>query len=128
MQDEVKAQRLKSFEEPTPLPVGKEEFETYFKEIAEMYDLPQLLSFKHTLAQMIMHLPVDQYLTPRSYFGTCIKKAMANQVAYEIINEIKAQYEQEAAHKAANVEPPETKPVDEPIQVQAVQEPAEPVV
>lgn len=86
---------------PTPLPRGMEEFDTYIDNLLELYDIPQLDSYRHAVATMIMHLgPTTSKIAPR-YFAHSIFKAMANEVAYQKIQDIK--HAAEEAKKAATL-------------------------
>lgn len=90
---------------PHKLPVGGTEFDKFFDSIVETYDLPNLPSYKHAVATMIMHLGPLQHRVSKHYFYASIRKSMANQVAYDKIQEIKdaerAKAEPEPEQKSA---------------------------
>jgi hypothetical protein len=46
-------------------------------------------SYKQALASMIMHLGTTKFYAPKRFFALSIKKAMANQTAYEVIQQIR---------------------------------------
>ena len=86
---------------PSPLPVGAQAFDAFFATICEVYSLPNLPSYKTAIASQIMHLPATLHKAPMWLFAKSIKKAMANQVAYQIIqDEREAQKKKEADEKA----------------------------
>lgn len=74
---------------PVKLPTGLAEFNQFSSNIIEVYNLPNLPSYKHAIASMIMHLgPTTFHKSPR-FFAISVKKSMANQTAYEMIQQIK---------------------------------------
>ena len=74
---------------PQKLPVGMTEFDKFADFIFTTYNLPALPSYKHAIAAQVMHLgPQTNYVAPR-VFAKSIKKAMANQIAYEVIEKIR---------------------------------------
>lgn len=88
---------------PTALPVGKEEFNKFCASIFYTYDLPALPSYKHAIASMIMHLGPTKAKATKRFFALSVKKAMSNQVAYEIIQDLK---NEEAAYIEATMAKP----------------------
>lgn len=74
---------------PTKLPIGLKEFDEYCVSIFKTYDLPDLPSYRNAIATMIMHIPPTVFYKPKHFFGVSVKKAMANQTAYEIIQQIR---------------------------------------
>lgn len=102
---------------PSALPVGAKEFEDFFQSIVNTYDLPNLPSYKQAIATMIMHLGQSVHKAPKSLFAKCIKKSMANQVAYEIIQQIRDDEklkQQEAAAALEKVD--DEKLLEQPVQ------------
>lgn len=86
---------------PVKLPTGLLEFNQFSSNIIETYNLPNLPSYKHAIASMIMHLgPTTFYKSPR-FFAISVKKSMANQTAYEMIQIIKEQDEVRKIEKKA---------------------------
>jgi hypothetical protein len=75
---------------PHQLPsMGISELDQFSNEIFEVYDLPDLPSYRNAIASMIMHLgPAVAWKAP-IYFAICVRKAMANQIAYEKIQQLK---------------------------------------
>ena len=81
---------------PQKLPTGVLEFNQFCSNILDTYNLPHLPSYKHALASMIMHLgPTTLYKSPW-FFAVSVKKSMANQTAYEMIQQIKEEAELKA--------------------------------
>lgn len=80
--------RLRGFF-PKALPTGMTELNAYTDWILETYDLPKFPSYRQSVAAMIMHLGTHVTAKPPRFFARGIKKAMANQVAYEVIQEIR---------------------------------------
>lgn len=74
---------------PSALPKGTKEFEAFSSSIFETYHLPNLPSYEHAIATMIMHLGPQIDRLPKSYFARSIRKAMANEVAYSKLQEIR---------------------------------------
>ena len=91
---------------PHPLPCnGMTELDDFSTDIFTTFDLPDLPSYRNAIASMIMHLgPTVAYKAP-VYFAICVKKAMANQIAYEKIQSLKKQ-------EAEYIEKTEFKPLD----------------
>lgn len=74
---------------PSKLPTtGKTEYTAWEANVLALYDLPNLPSYRHALATAIMHLPTTCSHAPISFFGKTIRKAMANQIAYDTIYSI----------------------------------------
>lgn len=87
------------FRFPHALPVGETAFVEFCSMIFETYDLPDLPSYHHAVATMIMNQsPTTDKIAP-VYFAKSIRKAMANEVAYARLQALRA--EQKAAEKAA---------------------------
>lgn len=72
-----------------PLPRGTAEFETFSQSIIDIYNLPDLPSYRHAIASMIMHLPPTCHRASKRYFAKCVLKAMANEISYAKIQEYK---------------------------------------
>lgn len=75
---------------PRPLPhIGMTDFDRYCELIFTIYGLPDLPSYRQAIASMIMHLSPSTFYKAPFYFATSVKKAMANQLAYEKIQQLK---------------------------------------
>lgn len=81
---------------PTKIPTGKTELEAWIDRVLGDNKLPVLDSYRHAIATMILHLPPTQHKVATSTFVASVKKAMANQVAYDIIQDIKNKPQPEA--------------------------------
>lgn len=77
------------------------EFETFCDSIFFTYDLPDLPSYRHAIASMIMHLGPTVAVKPKRFFALSVLKAMSNQIAYENIQKLKKQ--EEEYHKEATL-------------------------
>lgn len=102
---------------PHKLPTGVKEFEVFIDKILTTYDLPHNASYKRAVATMIMH--EGPLVTKKSlkHFADSIKKSMANQIAYEIIQRIKEEEQkQKELEEAAKKETPIETVSDTPIQ------------
>lgn len=74
---------------PHALPVGRSEFDEFSGRIFRAYNLPRSEGYVQAVATMIMHLPPQAHKAPPLYFARSIKKAMSNEVAFNIIQEQK---------------------------------------
>jgi hypothetical protein len=75
---------------PQALPtLGLTEFDHYCEMIFEIYDLPDLPSYRQAIATMIMNLGPTKHMEAPFYFAKSVKKAMANQIAYEKIQQLR---------------------------------------
>lgn len=81
---------------PQPLPNGVTEFDRWSDEIISNYGFPVNDSMKFTLATMIMHMDHADSHVPYRTFAKRIQKAMANQVAGQIFQDIKLKQAEEA--------------------------------
>lgn len=74
--------------------------EAFMLDIFETYRLPDMPSYRQAIASLIMHLGPTTSKMSRKYFAISVKKAMANQVAYEVIDAIRAADKKAAEEKA----------------------------
>lgn len=75
---------------PGPLPhLGILSFDEFCNDIFTRYDLPDLPSYRNAIASMIMHLGPTCAYKSKFFFAVSVKKAMANQIAYEKIQQLK---------------------------------------
>lgn len=92
-EDEVLQFRL---HDPRALPVGIEEFEEWSAMIIEDCGLPATPeSIKWTLAAMILQLGHTEAFKPNSYFISALRKSAANQVAQQVMEDLKAKKQAE---------------------------------
>lgn len=80
---------------PSKLPQGVTEFEAWSKHIINLYQMPDNDSIRFALAAGIMHLPSTAAYRPKRYFGTTLIKGAANQVAHQIIQDLKDKQKKE---------------------------------
>jgi hypothetical protein len=96
---------------PTPLPVGKAEFDIWVESILDMSTVPKNDSTAFALATMVLHLPPTANYKAKEYFLRHLHKSAANQVAAALMQELKAKQEEnnrreaEARANAINVTP-----------------------
>lgn len=81
---------------PSKLPIGMPALEKFSNEIIDAYSIPNLPSYHHAIASMIMHLGQTQTTVKKSYLAKSIFKAMSNQVCFERIQQIKEQEKADA--------------------------------
>lgn len=74
---------------PSPLPVGASALKAFTDDILDSHNIPNNPSYHHAVATMIMHLGPTVHRKPKAYFARAVIKAMANQVAYARIQELK---------------------------------------
>ncbi len=87
---------------PTPLPIGVTEFNAWAGSVLALTPLPDNASTRFALASTVPHQPHTKYLIPRIYFARLLMKSAANQVAFDVMEDLKAKQEQQiAAQKQA---------------------------
>lgn len=74
---------------PKQLPTTAAQFNDYFSLLVDVYGVPCLPSYRQTFATMIMHLDQTKAHKSPRFFAKAIKKAQANQIAYEVIDELR---------------------------------------
>lgn len=84
--------KLKTFF-PSPLPVGMAEFDVWSQSIIDAYVLPDNDSTRFALATMILHAGSSEAYKPKRFFGLCVKKSMANQIAGGVMQDLKKKQE-----------------------------------
>lgn len=96
---------------PIRLPAGTPQLDAFIKSILKTYNLPDKPSYYQAVATMIMHLPPTQHRASKRFFAKSIMKAMANEIAYGKIQEIR-----DAEKKSEELKNKECKqePVSEP--------------
>lgn len=78
---------------PSKLPTGAQAFDGFCDSVFSTYTLPDLPSYRGAIATMILHLGPTTSYKPKFYFAKSVRKAQANQVAYEKLQELKEQAE-----------------------------------
>lgn len=76
---------------PTKLPTTPEEFENWSNDILEIGGYPVNNSFKHALATQLMHAGERETSKPKSFFAKTIRRSIINQMAFQIMQDIKAE-------------------------------------
>ncbi len=78
--------------EPRPLPMGRTEFDAWSDRIISgALVSAEKPSLKWALAEMIMHLKPTESHCADAHFIHSLRKAAANQVAYAVMEEIRAE-------------------------------------
>lgn len=88
---------------PSKLPQGRTELLNFCKDIFDLYGFPLDRSYRHCIATMVLHLPPTKAKKSKHYFAVSVRKTIANQVAYAMVQEINKEAEKEDAEKAAKV-------------------------
>jgi hypothetical protein len=86
--------------DPVELPIGRAEFDQWATEVLSLTRLPDNDSTRFALASTIPHQEISKGKLPRSYFAGLLMKSAANQVAFSVMEDLKAK--QQAAIDAAN--------------------------
>ncbi len=94
---------------PSQIPVGVPAMEKFSNDVLDLYKIPNLPSYHHAIASMVMHMGPQQTRVRKGFIAKTLHKAMANQVAFSILQKLKEQEDQKA-----NVE---AKATHEPVQV-----------
>jgi hypothetical protein len=87
--------------EPSPLPRGMTEFNTWADEIIAAAGVPNNDSTKFGLAVSITHLGPTEANKPMQYFVDILHKGASTQVAFAIMDELKSK--QKSAIEAAKL-------------------------
>lgn len=74
---------------PSKLPTGTADFDSWAVSIFTTYNLPDMPSYRNAIASMIMHLGPTTDKKPLLFFAKAVRKAQANQIAYEEIQKLK---------------------------------------
>ena len=87
---------------PQELPTGLSALDKYSDNIFDTWDLPALPSYRQAISSMIMNLGPTKHREAPYYFVKAVKKAMANQVAYEKIQQLRKEEKKfDEAHEQA---------------------------
>lgn len=73
---------------PEKLPIGMHEFDIFCEDLFATYCIPENDTYRRAVATMIMHLGPTTHKKAKYFFAKSIKKAQANEVAYQIIQDI----------------------------------------
>ena len=74
---------------PTALPREANELEALFDDVLFTYDIPNDPIYHHAMASLVMHLGPLTTRKSKRFFAHSVIKQIANQVAYDKIQEIK---------------------------------------
>lgn len=74
---------------PRPLPIGRHQFDKLCDNLFYTYGFPDLLSYRRTIATMIMHHTNESHMASPYSFARAIKKAQANEIAFAMLQELK---------------------------------------
>lgn len=104
---------IKDWTEKKPLPLGRSEFDAWSDRIIAAANIgADVNSQKFALADMITHLGPAEDHRDDAYFIKTLRKVAVNQVALEIMKEIKAAHQaKQAAAEALKPETPEASPL-----------------
>src|ERR1039458_2900269 len=85
---------------PARFPIGEAELQTFCTKMFKRYGIPDHESYRHTIATMIMHhSQASAHKTPNA-FVSAIRKAQANEVAYQYLMDLKDKKKKEQAEAA----------------------------
>lgn len=87
---------------PELLPQSPAQFDTWATEILSVANLPDNDSFRHALASQLMHLGDRVTHAPKRYFIKLLFKAITNQTAFQIMQELKERAKNEKTVEAAD--------------------------
>ena len=71
-----------------------------YTKLVTWYGLPDTDGTRHAVSTMVMQLPTHQEKAPLKIFVKAIKKQMANEAAYSVIEELRAKAKEALAAKA----------------------------
>lgn len=84
---------------PSKLPESAPEFSAWSDSILELGDLPKNDSFQGAIATMVLHLGPTVGWKAKYFFLVALRKSMANQLAFGVLESIKAR--EKAARESA---------------------------
>jgi hypothetical protein len=96
---------LKSFFS-TELPKTEADFEAFYQDVIDLFKLPSGNQTRQAFATMIMHLPNDVASKSKAWFAVCLKKALANQAAYNVLDKIRQEEKKEKGQDGQQPSPP----------------------
>lgn len=86
---------------PTPLPRTPAQFDAWAASILKLGGLPENDSFRNALATRMMHVNETTTLVPKRFFVNVLCKSISNQLAYQVIEDIRNKRKQEQAELEA---------------------------
>lgn len=75
---------------PTRLPETPAEHALWAAEIIELGEFPSNDSFRHAIATQVLHLPPNQLKKSQMSFVNSLRRSIANQTAFQVVQETKA--------------------------------------
>lgn len=84
---------------PSRLPIYSYELQPFIESILDTYGLPKKDSYVRAISTMVLHLGPTVAHKSKHWFALAVKKAMANEVAFNLIEEIKEREKKEAERK-----------------------------
>jgi hypothetical protein len=88
---------------PHKLPhTGDTAFRAFCEKIFKIYDIPALESYRQAIATMILHIPPTKMRKPLAFFAVSIRKAQANEIAYQTIRKIQEEQKKAVASLVSN--------------------------
>lgn len=78
-----------SINSPVKLPQTAKEMEDFLDKVFSLAEKEQKDSYVQAVAASIMHLPQTEDEKPLSYFIKVLRKAVANQASYEVIDALR---------------------------------------
>ncbi|MBK8455593.1 MAG: hypothetical protein IPL34_20145 [Thiofilum sp.] len=79
---------------PVKLPTGATAFSAFCSRILSTHGLPDMPSYHHAIASMVMNLSPQTDRKAPYFFVKAVRKAMANQTAYDAIQKIREEEKQ----------------------------------
>ena len=90
---------------PSQLPQGMKEFKAFSDSIIDLYDFPKDNDgYVNMIATMIQHFDRTVHATSKYNFSRLMRKAVANEVAYYVIQDLKLKKKKESEAKVIDGE------------------------
>lgn len=86
-------------EERVDLPISRKELEIFIEDLIFDFQLPDTDQTKGMICQEIMHMGRTVSKAPRSIFASAVRKQLANDAAYPMIEELRHKLKAEAEAK-----------------------------
>lgn len=87
------------------LPTSREELEAFINNLIGLFCLPNTDQTRGMICQEIMHMGRTVSKAPLSIFAAAVKKQLANDAAYPMIEELRAKLKAEAVAKQVETAP-----------------------
>lgn len=94
--EKLKGRRFES------IPLGLTDFNAFSADVLRIYEIPDMPSYRHAIATMVMHMGEAQVKIRKRDVALRLKKAMANQIAYAVIEQIRNEEKVKAAAPATS--------------------------